>query len=346
MMIPKLDRSRFDWEPGVRALLSTVAPLVVLASMGRLDLGIYASFSAFTGLYGRGEPYGRRWLTLLVAACCLFSCVVAGAWVQSVGEPLWIVTLGLLAVISAGVLLTSILQWIPRGAIFFVFAFLGCSMKPLGQANLSEVMLVSVLSVSFSWIVGMSGLVPRLIPSVGAKLRPLNRTPARRLSAAWSRANLALILISTLAALASMGVASLTGIAEHQYWSAVTVVAIFSGPAALVSFDRIGHRIVGTLVGVGVAAALLGGQSNQVYLICVIAACTFMTELVVAQHYGLALAFITPLALGATNLGLTQGWEALFVDRARETILGGFVCFLVVVLARKYFERRGYELPA
>lgn len=346
MMIPKLDRSRLDWESGVRALVSTVAPLIVLASMGRLDLGIYASFSAFTGLYGRGEPYGRRWLTLLVAALSLFSCVVAGAWVQSIGEQYWIVTLGLLAVIAAGVLLTSILQWIPRGAIFLVFAFLGCSMKPLGEATLAEVVLVSSLSVGFAWVVGMSGFLLRLIPSVRDRLRPLNRTPARRIGAAWSRANVALIVISTLAALASMGVASVTGVAAHQYWSAVTVVAIFSGPAALVSFDRIGHRIVGTLVGVGVAAALLGGQSNQVYLICVIAACSFVTELVVAQHYGLALAFITPLALGATNLGLTQEWEALFVDRARETILGGLVCFVIVVLARKYFERRGYELPA
>lgn len=346
MMIPKLDASRFDWESAVRALLSTVVPLIVLSAIGRLDLGIYASFSAFTGLYGRGEPYSRRWLTLLVAGICLFSCVVAGAWVQSLGEPSWLVTLGLLAVIAAGVFITSILQWIPRGAIFFVFAFLGCSMKPLGVATLEEVLVVATTTVAFAWSIGMSGYLLRLTPPLKARLRTLDRTPTRSLRAAWSIPNLALIAISTIAALLAMGFAAVTGIAAHQYWSAVTVVAIFSGPAALVSFDRIGHRIVGTLVGVGVAAALFGGHPHPVYLICVIAVCSFVTELVVAQHYGLALAFITPLALGATNLGLTQEWEALFVDRARETILGGVVCFVVVVLVRKYFERRGYELPA
>lgn len=339
-LLPPLDRRRLDWEAAARATLSTVLPLLVLFALGRIDLGIYASFAAFTALYGRGEPYRFRVVTLAVAAGCVFGCVAGGVLVQAVGMPWWLLAAGFTVVVSAGVLLTSVMQWIPRGALFFVFAYLGCAMKPLGNASVGEAVLVAAIVVASSWAIGTSGWLLRHVGVLRARMRDLPRVPERRIRAAWNRGNLAVIVVTLAAGAVAMALALWLGVATHHYWAVVTVVAIFAGPAALVNFDRISHRVIGTLLGVGIAAAAYGGAPHPLYVIAVVTVCVFLTELVVGQHYGLALSFITPLAIGATNLGLTSQWEVLFVDRARETLLGGAVCLVVVVVVRWWRSRR------
>lgn len=344
--IPRFDRTRFEWAAALRAAIVTGTPLVVLLLMGRLDLGIYASFSAFTGLYGRSEPYRARAVTLAIAGFVLVLSVTGGTLTQALGAPLWLLATGFVAVVIVGVLLTAVLQWVPRGPIFFVFAFLGTSMRPLGESTIGEAVAVSVIVASFGWLVGMSGWVLRRIPAVRVRSRPLRFVPPRRLRAAWTRENLLLITVTVLAGVGVYAIAGLTDVSSHHHWAVVTVVAVLSSIPALVSFDRLAHRVVGTFIGVGIAAAVYGGMPNPLVVVVVIIVCSFVTELVIAQHYGWGLTTITPLAIGATNLGLTTEWEVLFVDRARETLLGGVVCLIVIVAFRSWYRRRGYELPA
>lgn len=344
--IPRFDRTRFEWSAAVRATIVTGVPLFALFFADRLDLGIYASFSAFTGLYGRSEPYRQRAATLAIAAAVLCASVIGGAVTQALGVPLWMLATGFVTVVALGVWLTAILQWVPRGAIFFVFAFLGTSTKPLGETSLGEAALTSVVVVCFGWLIGMSGWLLRRVPSLRARFRPLRHAPVRRVSAAWTRENLTLIVVTVLAGAAVYAIARSVDIASHHYWAVVTVVAVLSSIPALVSFDRVAHRVVGTFIGVGIAAAVYGGVPHPLYVVIVVVLCSFVTELVIGQHYGWALTTITPLAIGATNLGLTTQWEVLFVDRARETLLGGIVCLIVILAFRGWYRRRGFELPA
>lgn len=344
--IPRLDRTRFDWEAAVRAMLVTATPLFTLFFLDRLDLGIYASFAAFTGLYGRSEPYRARAATIAIAGAVLFVSVSGGALTQALGVPMWMLATGFVLVVTFGVLLTAVLQWVPRGPIFFVFAFLGTSTKPLGDATLGEAMVTALVVVCFGWLIGMSGWLLRRIPELRKRLRPLRLAPARRVRAAWTRENLILIVVTLLAGSAVYALARSIDIASHHYWAVVTVVAVLSSIPALVSFDRLMNRMVGTFIGVGIAAAVYGGIPHPLYVVIVVTVCSFVTELVIGQHYGWALASITPLAIGATNLGLTTEWEVLFVDRARETLLGGIACLIVIVGFRWWYQRRGYELPA
>lgn len=335
-----IEFSRLDWRAATRAAVSTGVPLIVLASIDRLDLAIYASFAAFTALYGRNEPYRQRWLTLLLSGAVLLAAVVGGVATSIAGTPTWLAGIGLSLVIAAGVLLTAIMQWIPMGAIFFTFAYLGTSVRPTDPTIFWDAVLVAASVVAFSFAVGMSGALLRSIPALGRRVPAPNRQPHRRLRQAITAENGWMILVTLLAAWAAAVIAATLDVATHHYWAVVTVTAIFSAPSHLFGFERISHRVVGTLVGVGLAAALYGGEPHPIYVIAVLLLCTFATELVVGQHYGFALAFITPLAIGATSLGAPSNYEVLFVARARETLIGGLVCLAVVYLVRRWRRRQ------
>lgn len=60
---------------------------------------------------------------------------------------------------------------------------------------------------------------------------------------------------------------------------------------------RAGHRIVGTLVGLVTSAGLLVLGLGAVATVLVVAVLQIVTELLVGRNYGLALVFITPMAL-------------------------------------------------
>lgn len=55
-----------DHHPALRCAVGVFVPLFMLVLLGRLDLAIFASFGAFTGIYGRREPHGIRFAQRMV----------------------------------------------------------------------------------------------------------------------------------------------------------------------------------------------------------------------------------------------------------------------------------------
>lgn len=97
------------------------------------------------------------------------------------------------------------------------------------------------------------------------------------------------------------------------------------------------QRLVGTLLGVIIAWGLLSLQLPPVVAILVAVGLHACTELFVGRNYGLALLFITPLALSMTQLAHPLPIGELIRDRALETVLGVAVAVVITVLTR---ERR------
>lgn len=335
------DASRLTYEAAVRASLGNFLPLITLYSLGRIDLGIYAAFAAFTAIYGRSEPYRSRWLSVATVAVTCILCIIAGSAVQLLGAPLWLMLAGAALVTVITLPMSFGMQWIPKGSIFFLFAFLACANYPVPEEGLGLVAIVAIASGLTSWCIVMSGKLLRLVPRIDARLRPLPHEPVRSLSSALAPD----VLRLTAAALLGMTVAGVVAwslnFATHQYWAMLTVAAIFSTPSAMVSFERTMHRLAGTLAGVGCAAALFGGNPPTLYVIIACALCQFIVEVIVSHHYGVALTFITPLAIGASNLNLTSDWETLFVDRSRETLIGAACAVAIIVAVRWRMLRRG-----
>ena len=334
------DVSGLTYEAGIRASIGQAVPLLALYSIDRLDLAFYASFAAFTAIYGREEPYRSRWWSVALVALGLVGSISLGVISSHYEFPMWVVFAILSAVIIVTHPLSYVIEWIPRGSLFFVFAFVVTASRPVAESPTVAIM-VAAASATFSWLVVMSGWFFRLVPAFRRRMRPLPLAPDRTLRSGTEPAIVYLTFFTVLGVLVAGGLALALDQTVHHYWAIVTVAAIFVNPAALVSFDRMMHRIIGTFAGVGLAAALFGGTTHPLYLILVIATCAFIVEVIISRHYGAALSFITPLAIGASNLGGTNDWETLFVDRSRETFLGAAVTFVIILGLRWQLHRRG-----
>jgi hypothetical protein len=71
----------------------------------------------------------------------------------------------------------------------------------------------------------------------------------------------------------------------------------------------------------------------------IIVLCQIAIELFVARQYGVALMFLSPLAIGMSNLSRDLPWHPLLVDRLVETGLGAAVAFVVIRLGRSILSR-------
>jgi uncharacterized membrane protein YccC len=106
---------------------------------------------------------------------------------------------------------------------------------------------------------------------------------------------------------------------------------------------RGGHRLLGTLLGLGLAAALLALPLRGLALVVVVVLLQVAAELFVGRNYGLALIFVTPLALLLGQLAVAQPPGALLLDRGVETFIGVLVALVVTVLTQ---ERSAYPALA
>jgi uncharacterized membrane protein YccC len=116
----------------------------------------------------------------------------------------------------------------------------------------------------------------------------------------------------------------------------VSAVVPVVGRATSGQLLRAGHRLLGTVVGLGLAALLLVWQPSAVALVVAFGVLQFGTELVVARNYGLALVFITPMALGMPAIGgAPVDVGALVAARGADTAIGVGVVVLVLLATHR-----------
>lgn len=333
-------------EVGFRAAAAVAVPLLVLLALGRLELAAYATFGAFTALYGRNEPYRLRLRSVSIAAVAMLVSISLGVIVAVLGEPLWLVTVLLVLIVTAGTLLATAFQLLPTQPLFFVFALLVCAAVPTtAQDALPRIGLAATVA-AFSWVLTLSGWVvrrwagDRAARTGAVLLKKLHRRPGVdttvfRDGRVWLTAaqNAIGVLIAGGAALA-LGLG-------HAYWAVVSVVAVIPPARAAHSISRSLHRILGTIGGVVVAAAVLFWSPPAIVVIAVIVVCQFFAEMLVGRHYGYALLFITPMALAVSHLAAPAPIGTLVVDRVIETVLGAGVGIALVLLARAIERWRG-----
>lgn len=93
---------------------------------------------------------------------------------------------------------------------------------------------------------------------------------------------------------------------------------------------RAGHRIGGTLLGLVTSAGLLALGLGPVATVLVVVVLQVLTELFVGRNYGLALLFITPMALLMGQVVAPRPAAALLFDRGSETVIGALVAIAVI----------------
>ncbi len=319
---------RGDHRVALRAAVSLGVPLLFLWVIGRVDLSVYASFGAFASLYGRFDAYADRIRMQAAAGTVVVGAMLVGTVLVLLDTPvaLRMVVVSLLAAFAA--LAAYRWHWHPPGALFVVFAAGACASIPAVPASLLHVALLGGGSVLFS---------VALTAGIAVARRGLRRTPARSTMTADADALWMAVAVGSGALLA--GVAGLVLVGDHWYWAMVGAVAALGGAQLTARIVRGVQRLVGTLIGVAIAAGLLALHLPTLATIAVAVLLQAGAELYVNRNYGVAMFFVTPLALLMVELAVPADPLVLLTDRALDTAIGVVVGTAVAVVAA--WRRRG-----
>ncbi len=313
---------RGDHRVALRAVLSVGIPLLLLLALGRLDLSVYASFGAFAALYGRTDLPRTRVRMQAVAGTVLVSCMLIGTALSALATPA-LASVAVVALVAATVTLFAYrAQWHPPGALFAVFAAGATASFPATGATFATVLLVGGASVLWSLLVTTVFVVARR----GSWRRPARTRPPIG-TVAWEMT--ATVGVAALLA----GVAGALLVGTHWYWAMVGAVAAVGGAHVTARLIRGVQRLVGTLLGVLIAAGLLALDLPPWVVLLVAVGLQAGAELFVGRNYGIAMLFITPLALLMVSLASPVAPEMLLRDRVVETVIGVAVGTLVAIVS-------------
>lgn len=298
-----------------RAAFSVLVPLLALWSTGHLELAIYATFGAFTSLYGRTEVRLARARMQATLAVLLTASVTLGTLVGTSPHRSWWAVPVAALVAAGGSLLSDAQDWHPPGPLFLVFSFAACASVPSTPSDVPVAAAVAGASALFALGVGAAGAGwrrwrGRPTPSPGPLRRASYAGVARRH-----------VLRNAGGVLVAGALATTLGIG-HPYWAMVSAAVPLAARDLVPQVVRGVHRVVGTLVGLGVAAVLLALDPGGLVLILVVVALQATAELLVGRNYAVALVAITPLALLMVHLAAPVPSSVLLRDRGVETVLG------------------------
>lgn len=304
------------WQLGLQAAIGIAVPIAVMTLLGQSTLGYIAGSGAFTVLFAGAAPVVERARVLPIIAAGLTLCAALGALA---GANLWLVGAGIVAValVSAGFSFGFRLG--PPGPVFFVLVF-GLSAQVVSHAAIAPLVYIAAVASGclFSYLIALSPLAIRRVRTHPA--RPVRELlPGPAFDHASHVLLLRVVIVSALGVLLGFFVDP-----GRSYWivgAAVAVIGIAADRRA--AFQRGLHRMVGTVVGVGVYALLALLHPQGLWIALILGIMQFSVELVVVRHYALALTIITPLVLLLTGAATGQiGSMDVAVERIIDTIVG------------------------
>jgi uncharacterized membrane protein YccC len=326
------DISRHDIEAAVRVGLSVGLPLLALYAIGHLDLAVYAAFGGLAMLYGHGETPKRRLQSQIVAGVGLTAAIAVAMAYSAIHAPMFVLGVLLAATVIVAATLGAVMQWVPRGEMFFVLVLMIVAGVPTDWDRLPLGVAVGAAGAAFSVLLtAVNGL-----GAAADEPRPdgWHQRAASGHAGLDRRRHLILITLATLGVLAAWLLALAFHIG-HPFWAPVTVAALMPALASADIWRRTLHLMLGTLGGVGIAALLFSFEPGHLTLIAIIVVCQAAAEIAVARNYGVALLFFSPLAIGMSNLSRGLPWPPVLVDRLAEAALGAAVAFLTILAGRR-----------
>ncbi|MFD0578993.1 FUSC family protein [Dactylosporangium darangshiense] len=319
---------RFAPAPGsgwvaARAAATMLVALSVLWWAGRLDHAAYATFGGFASVYGGAVRSARRWRLQAGVGALLTAAVGCGVAVGALPHRAW-VSVPLAAVWGAGAaVLSDRFAWRPAGPMFAVFAFSTCAAIPVHPRGIATAVLVAACTAALAVALGVMEVC---IAGPAADVRGPSPAPRE-----WWRVH---AMRCAAAVLIAGSVTTATGLG-HPYWAMTASVVPLSVITLRLQVTRGLHRVVGTLLGLALAAGLLAWALPMPGVIALVVGCQAATELLVARNYAAALVFITPLALLIGQVADRRPVGELILSRLVETVVGVGVGVAVAFATRQ-----------
>mgnify|MGYP005986885091 FL=1 len=128
---------------------------------------------------------------------------------------------------------------------------------------------------------------------------------------------------------------------DRPDWAMITAAMILhQGPDRIAGTYRGVHRFVGTVVGLVVLAVIAAGAFPAAGFVVAIAVLAAAMEVFLVRNYGVAMVFITPIAMLLGSLGSEPDIATAVRDRLYETGIGVTVALLVLWSIAPRFHRR------
>lgn len=303
------------------AAVCTAAPVLAGQALGQPVLGLISSTGALAALYGgRGTPRQEAGAVAgaalaLAVGMTIGSSLAGHDRLAVLGTALW-------AAVAA--LFLALARVRPPGIVMPVLVCSVGTGLPPGHTGprVLAVAGVGCCAAVLSWLAArLSGPDGSPQPAV-AEAASGNRL----LSAARSLPSSPLpwMAVRTGAAVGLAGAASLLCQVGRPYWAMAAAAAVLArGSHAVSANARAVLRGVGTAVGCLLAGALAATHPRGVAIAVLLAALTFVIELVVARNYAIAMVFVTPLSvLLVTSATGATAVLTITADRLLETVLG------------------------
>jgi uncharacterized membrane protein YccC len=315
--LARINASSRPWEMPLAAAAASGLPMLIGAAYGDLGHGLVASLGGLVFLYLPGTALSHRMAWLMACAFGLVASYALGL-LSNVYEPLTIPVLALVATMVT--MLCRFYGVSPPGSLFFVMAAaIGAYTPASGLDAILQVGLIAlgcVLAVAIAFPYSL--FVLRRIAPAPAPLQDL-------------RFDVVVAESVLIGAFVGLSLALAQGMQlPRPYWVPVSCLAVMQGVSFRAVWVRQFHRIAGTAAGLLVFWGLAALPLDAWRIALMLTGLTFVIETLVVRHYGLAVAFITPLTIllaEATHLA-SRSPQALMQARLVDTVVGCVVGLL------------------
>ncbi|MBE8718529.1 FUSC family protein [Cellvibrio polysaccharolyticus] len=323
------------WQLPFTAALAAGLPMLIAAILGHIQFGLAASLGGMVFLHVSKTPLSHRMIRLMTCAFGMIACYAVGTFCQ-------FVPLSIIPVITfTAVVVTMIVRYYdigPPGSLFFVMAVSIGAYTPIPIERLP--MMVGLLSLGCILAVFLAFCYSLYI----LRIEPANPAPVIQ-SPAYNYVIYDSVIIGGCVG-ASLLLAHLLQM-ERAYWVPISCVAVIQGASLQAVWSRQLQRVLGTALGIWLAFGLLSLPLNPISISFLIMLLTFLVEMLVVRHYGIAALFFTPLGLLLAEAAtLSMGGDSSAIAEARfyDTLLGCAIGLLGGLLI--YNQRcRHYLMP-
>lgn len=308
-----------------RAGVSVAVPLLTLMALDHLDWSVFCVFGALTAIYGRTYTQRARVVQQAQAGLALVLAVTCGTAAALTPDPtFWIVVGGSVTAMLMAVV-ADLAEWKPPGGLFGLFGFAVCaSQSDVSWATVAVAAALGTASAVFAILVCSIGPQGPTVAGARRTVRAHLSDPATARHAI--RHLLAPLLTGSTAVALDIG---------HPYWGMVASIVPLTSPSLREMAFRGAHRLIGTMLGLIVTAAILAFEPGAAMLVVFVVLAQVGAEMLIMRHYALALVFVTPLALLMGQLVHPLPLQDVIGERAVETLIG-----VVVGLAVAWATRR------
>ncbi|SFU97862.1 FUSC family protein [Pseudoduganella namucuonensis] len=303
------------WQMPFAAALATGLPLLAGAWFGNLEHGLVASLGGMVFLYCPHTPMSHRMVLLLAGAFGMTASYALGMLSHLV-PALMMPMLTFIAIVVT--MICRFYQLGPPGSLFFIMAAAIGAYTPTALAEIPRMVGLCALGSLLACVVAF------FYSLLSLRLRPAD--PVRPLPepgfdfVVFDSVVIGVFVGGSLALAQALGM-------EKAYWAPISCLAVMQAQTLRALWTKQLQRVLGTALGLALAWALLLLPLDAWRISLVMMLLTFIIEMMVVRHYGLAVLFITPMTIllaEAATLGHGAG-AGLVAARFADTVLGCLV---------------------